>query len=105
MNPITRTSRRAGVVLLAVSSIFVGVMLGWALIAPDLIGRIPTILLVLVLGLLVLPSLTFGAIHMDRKAALRASVKKACIEHEPDDRERRAPRHRHAAARSATPQV
>lgn len=72
MDRIVVHVRRVGIACVGLLSVAVGVGSIWVVASPDVIVRTPTLALVGVLGLLVLPLAAAGALVLDRRAAVES---------------------------------
>lgn len=73
--------RRAGLACVAMFSVALGVAAIWVVARPDVIGRLPTSTLFGVVGLMVLPLASVGALVLDRRAILaRGAVRRESAE-------------------------
>ncbi len=62
-------SRRTALVVVAGVSVLCALVLGWVLVTPETVGRVPTPMLLTLLGLLVLPVATLGLLMIDYQVA------------------------------------
>lgn len=71
MQFVTRAARRAGLVLIAALSVAAGAVALWGGLSPETFASARTVDLLIVLGLLLLPAATFGAVIAERRTRRR----------------------------------
>ncbi len=69
MESIIRATRRSGVVLIAVISIVLSLGLVYAIFNGGAVSRLPTLQLMGLVGLMVLPIVTMGLLRLDQLTA------------------------------------
>jgi len=69
MESLVRATRRSGVVLIAVISIVLSLGLVYAIFNGGAVSRLPTLQLLGLVGLLVLPIVTMGLLRLDQVTA------------------------------------
>lgn len=71
MSAPTRALRRASIIFVALGSAASAVFLIWRFVSVEQIGAVPTVHLLGVLGLFVLPLATLAGLELDRRMAVR----------------------------------